>query len=257
MITLMNKLDDENYIIQQRDVLDVADAFIRENHFDEFLKDIDFKQNINGIGHYDANKRVIFFNENKILEKCYSLYNSLLSHHDIDENYDTYFINFYYLFILYHEFAHVLRKVKYENSFNEENIYTYLYEMCVTMIDKDRDFYTKNHQFFPIEIEANNIGFYKAYSLMSYTKLPAKECKVMQYQYLKSLLRNYQKVDGSKIITPIEKLAEMNEDVDLDKIIDLSSHENIPRSERLNLGLPISLKEYDGIAKEKQKLLVK
>ena len=92
---------------------------------------------------------------------------------------------------------------------------------------------------------------------MNYTKLPSKEAKVMQLQYLFSLMMNYQKQNNFRVIAPIEKLAEKNPNVNLYEIYDIARQINLSKIERMNLGLPINSKEFDGLEKEKHKLLIK
>ena len=147
--------------------------------------------------------------------------------------------------------------MQYEKTCDKNNISNYLYELSYRLKKDDPNLYKEYHNLFPIEIDANNTGYYKAYSLMSYTKLPSKECKIMQLQYLFSVLYNYDRLNTFRVMTPIEKLAELNPNVDLYKIFDLARQENISKMNRLYLGLPITSREYDGIVKEKQKLLTK
>jgi len=255
MITLLNKFDD-NYIMKEKDILDVASAYISANNLESYLSDVVFNPNSSHLGHYNLKTKEIVLNDGKIVKFGYSLFDKLQNIHQIDEKYYTYFLNFYYLYIIYHELMHVSQRAKYELNATSENIFNYLYELCTKLHQSDQIFYKNNHDLFPMEIDANNNGYLTAYNLMNYTKLPSKEVSIMKLQYLFSLIFNYQK-ENEKIIAPIEKLAKENSIIDLNQIVKLTNETSLSKIERMNLGLSISLKEYDSIQKEKQKILLK
>ena len=254
MITLLNKFDDK-YIISKKDILGIALSYIELNGLENYFKDISFSSDSKFMGYYNIKTNEIVLNDDKIMKFCYRLYDKLNKFNAIDEDYYSYFINFYYLYIIYHELTHVNQKAKYENGINDNNLFNYLYETCFKIREEDKSLYNKYHELFPMEIEANNNGFLTAYNLMQYTKLPGKECKMMHFQYLTTLLINYEKVSDDRILTPIEKLTLETNCIDLDKVYELLNNENISKIGRLNYGLPISEREYDTIQKEKQKIL--
>lgn len=257
MITLLNKLDDK-YVIKEDDIKEIALSYIKANNLEAYLSDIYTDNSSNHLGYYNFKTKEIVLNDKKVVEFGYRLFDKLQNKHQLGEDYYTYFLNFYYLYIIYHELMHVSQKAKYEMSHGKDNdIFNYLYELSYKLHNNDNFFYKTNHDLFPMEIDANNNGYLTAYNIMNYTKLPGKEARIMHLQYLFSLLVNYEKTDDSKIISPIEKLALENDDVNLYEIFDIARRTNLSKIERLNLGLPISTKEYDGIVKEKGKILIK
>ena len=253
MITLLNKFDDK-YIIKEKDVLDIASAYIKENAVEKYLNDINFDSTSNYLAYYNIRTNDIVFNDEKIINNAYKLYDLFYKEYHVNEDNYTYFVNFYYLYIIYHELTHVSQKKRYENS-NDENIYNYLYDLCSNLRKSDVTFYKSKHDIFPMEIEANNKGTLKAYNLMQYTKLPNKECQMLYLRYLSFLITDYERINNFRIKTPIEKLSDENDFVDINKIYELTDHSHLSKIERLNLGLNITVKEYDGIEKEKQKIL--
>ena len=259
MITLLNKFDDR-YIIKEQDIEEIGWAYIKSNNLDGYLKDIIFDNDSKRLGKYNIRTKEIVFNDEKVIRLGYRLFDKLREKHQIGDDYYAYFLNFYYLYILYHELTHVKRRAEYEMTLGKENnIFNYLYELCAKLHDNDIWFYKNktNHDLFPMEIDANNNGYLIAYNLMNYTKLPGKEVKVMYLQYLFSLMMNYEKISDSKISAPIEKLAEKNPNVNLYEIYDIARQTNLSKIERMNLGLPITVKEYESLIKEKQKTLIK
>ena len=251
MITLLNKFDD-NYVLEKKDVLDVICAYIKENHLESFLNDVIFDDNSKYMGSYNAKDRIITLNDNKIIKFCYKNSDKIQKLYNIDENLYTYFFNFYYLYIIYHELEHVIQTREYFGNGNL--MYKYLYELCRKLHYNSQIFYNRNHDLFPIEIDANNNGYLKAYQILSYTKLPGKELRIMQAQYLFSLLFNYEKINNYKIMAPIDKLCNENKKIDRSLINKLIDACNLSKIERLNMGLDITPNEYDSIYKEKLKI---
>ena len=259
MITLLNKFDD-HYIIKEQDIIDIASSYIKANNLEGYLSDVIFDNNSKRLGNYNMRTKEIVLNDEKVIKLGYRLFDKLQEKYQLGEDYYTYFLNFYYLYIIYHELTHVSRRAKYENNLGKEiNMFNYLYELCAKLHHKDLFFYKnkENHDLFPMEIDANNNGFLIAYNLMNYTKLPSKEVKVMQLQYLFSLKMNYEKISNFKITAPIEILADKNPNVNLYEIYDIARQTDLSRLERMNLGLPITPKEYEEVVKEEQKLLIK
>lgn len=257
MITLLNKFDD-HYIVREKDIIEIAWSYIKANNLEGYLSDIRIDNESRHLGHYNTRTKEIVLNDEKVIKFGYRLYDKLHDKHEIGEDYYTYFLNFYYMYIIYHELTHVSQRAKYEMSLGKEkDMFNYLYELCSKLHNNNIFFYKANHDLFPMEIDANNNGYLTAYNLMNYTKLPGKEAKIMQLQYYFSLMFNYEKLNTFRVTAPIELLAQENPIVNLYEIYDIARQTNLSRTERLNLGLPITSREFDSLEKEKQKILIK
>ncbi len=256
MISLLNKFDD-NYMIKEEDVAGIIKSYIQENGLETYYCGVIFDDNSKDLGKYNIKNNTIILNDKRIIKFCYKIADKLTTLYHVDEKYYTYFFNFSYLYILYHELMHVMQKARYEkNVDNKDDVYVYLYELCMRLHHSNLVFYRQNHDIFPMEIEANNLGFLKSYQLLSYTKLPTRESRIMYLQYLSSSLLYYRKVDN-RIITPLDKLVLENDSIDVEKMFWLLANTKLSRNERLNLGLDITTKEYDSLINEKNKILAK
>ena len=67
-------------------------------------------------------------------------------------------------------------------SLTTNKVYVFLYELNDDLMNRNKDLYTRCHDLFPMEIEANNTGLLQSYNLMSHTKLPNREKKIMHLQ---------------------------------------------------------------------------
>ena len=246
MITLLNKFDDQ-YKIKEKDILDIAWSIIKENKLEEYLTDIRFNPDSPHIGDYSEKKKIITLNDQRIYTTVNELYKRLLIKHQIDDIYYTYFWNFYYLFIIFHEVEHVNQRAIYESG-DGNKLSDLLYEKSISIKNKDNNLYKENHDLFPVEIEANNIGYLNAYKLMSHTKLPKREQRIMHLEYLKALLHNYQKTN-KRIITPMDKFSMLTSEININEINELLNNTRLSKIERMNHGLDINPSEYDSILK--------
>ena len=68
MITLLNKFDD-NYVMKEKDILDVASSYISANNLEPFLSDVVFDPNSGHLGHYNL----------KVCNKVFMLYKNFQS----------------------------------------------------------------------------------------------------------------------------------------------------------------------------------
>lgn len=255
MITLLNKFDDK-YIIKEEDVLEIVSFYLKSNSLTDYLKDIKFDNQSINLAFYNLENNSIVLNSERIWKYCYKKADKIKQEFHISNEYYTYFLNFYYMEVLFHELTHANQKHNYEHA-KKDSLYVYLYDLCRLLEYSDYAFYNQNHNLLPTEIEANNNGFLKSYQLMTYTKLPGKETMLMHLEYLRSLLANYRKINNFKVLAPLDKLHVKNPIVDIEEIYKLMDKEKISKIERLNYGLDISPKEFDSIEKEKQKILLR
>ena len=257
MITLLNKFD-ENYLIHEEDVLKITMHFIKDNNLELFLNDLVFDDSVDVLAAYNVNKNNIVVNNEKVWKACYKWADKFKDKYKIDNKYYSYILNFYYLYILFHELTHAMQKKNHDMLTSKtSSVYLFLYELCDKLHVNNQAFYDKNHNLFPMEIDANNNGLLRAYNLMTYTKLPRKEAKLLYLQYINSLLSNYEKVNKYRILTPLDKLYKEDENINIDLIYQLFDDNNLSKIERLNLGLDITPFEYNNLQKGKLRILIK
>ena len=255
MISLLNKFDD-NYIIEEKDVLQIVDYYLKNNSLDNYLKDVIFVKDSHYIAGYSVSDNVMKLNNEKMWQSCHRKTDKIDKMFDIG-NYKSYFLNFYYISIIFHELTHAVQKNKYDSFINTNNLFSYLYELCSMIEYSGMMTFNNDYNLLPMEIEANNVGLLKSYQLMTYTKLPSRETQLMYSQYLSSLLSNYKKINDKEVSAPINKLHKKINEIDMEMINSLIEQERLSKVQRLNYGLDISSKVYDSIDKEKQKILLK
>ena len=246
MITLLNKFDD-NYVIKKEDVLEIASKYAKDNNLSAFIDDVVFTDE--GESLYDPDRKLVSFATESIMDSNSKLFQRLKEEFQIDDKYTSYFLNYYYLNCIYNVLTHVKQKADYEGK---EDIRGYLYDLSQRLTTDPQ-----SRLLIPMEREANNTGLLTAYTLMNYTKLPGKEAHIMQLQYLNGLLLNYRRRNNFQVTSPIEVLSDLMPEIDIDRINELLDQSKLPRVDRINLGLPITPKEYDGVQSEINKRLVK
>lgn len=246
MITLLNKFDD-NYVIKKEDVLEISSKYAKDNNLSSCISDVVFTEDGDSI--YDPNSKLIRFNIDRIVDVNRELFERLKQEFQIDDKYTSYYLNYYYLNSIYNILCHVKQKAQYEDK---DNILGYLYDLS-ERLDVDRE----SKLLIPMEREANNTGLLTAYTLMNYTKLPSKEAHIMQLQYLNNLLLNYRRRNNYQVSSPIDALSDMFPNIDIDRINELLDQSKLSRIDRINLGLPISPKEFDTVNSEVTKRLIK
>ena len=206
MISLLNKFDDK-YLIKEDDVLEIAMFFLKNYNLDNFLKDINFDNQSKYLAYYNLYDNNITINNERLWKYCEKNADRVKIDYHISDEYYSYFLNFYYISSIFHELTHAIQKKKYDKA-NTNGLYAYIYDLCRLLEYTDLSFYNANHDLFPLEIDATNNGYLKAYQLMTYTKLPGRETQIMHLEYLKSLLSNYKKLSDFKVITPLSLLNE-------------------------------------------------
>lgn len=256
MISLLNKFDDGYVINEEKDVLDIVSFYLKSNDLTEYLKDTSFDNESVYLAYYNIKEKTIILNNEKIREYCHKNVERLKQDYHISDEYYTYYLNFYYMEVLFHELTHAIQKKNYEHA-KENSLCVYLYDLCRLLECSDLSFYNQNHDLLPLEIDATNNGYLKSYQLMTYTKLPGKETMLMHLEYLKKLLSNYRKINSFKVLAPLDKLHVKNPIVDIEEIYKLMDQEKTSKIDRLNYGLDISPKEFDSIEKEKRKILLR
>lgn len=257
MNELINKFNNY-YVMNQDDILNITSKFITEYRLEEFLCDIKFNDSLGELAVYNPSKSIIYINMQRLWNACYKWSNKLQVTYKIDNCNYSYLLNYYCLYILFHEITHAIQKQKHDKYVNNTNsVYIFLYELCEILELDNKELYDKYHDLFPMEIEANNNGLLKAYNFMSHTNLPSREKRILNLQYINSLLSNYEKDNKSRIITPFSKLYNVESRINIDKLNELIEEISLDKIDRLNLGLVITNQEYKGLQKEKYILLIK
>ena len=257
MITLLNKFDD-HYVMKENDILETVYHYIVENGLELFIRDVTFNDKLDTIAKYSDSKNIIEINMNRLMEVCNMWATKLQKTFHIDNNNYSYLLNYYILFSLFHEITHAMQKKKHDAlSLTTNKVYVFLYELNDDLMNRNKDLYTRCHDLFPMEIEANNTGLLQSYNLMSHTKLPNREKKIMHLQYVDSLLSNYEKINKYRIKSPFNKLYNEDNKININLFNQLLNEVNLSKLERLNLGIDITPHEYNGLQREKIRLLIK
>ena len=257
MITLLNKFDD-HYVMKENDILETVYHYIVENGLELFIRDVPFNDKLNTIARYNDSKNIIEINMQKLMEVCNMWATKLQKTFHIDDNNYSYLLNYYILYALFHEITHAMQKKKHDAlRFTTNKVYIFLYELNDELMNRNKDLYTRCHDLFPMEIEANNTGLLQSYNLMSHTKLPNREKKIMHLQYVDSLLSNYEKINKYRIKSPFNKLYNEDNRINMNLFNQLLNEVNLSKLERLNLGIDITPHEYNSLQREKIRLLIK
>ena len=252
MITLLNKFDD-GYVMDKDDISRVFGEKIKEYTLEDYFKGVKFEILSDFMAYYNSSDGLIHFDDKKVERVAYEYCDSLVDWYNADENYYTYYLNFYFLYFIYHEIRHLEQLKKRVNGYLPSN--DYLYDVCHDL-RKDKEFYKKNHNCFPMEIDAANFGLSKAFEILSHTKLVSRERKILQAEYLNSLHQRYSLSDDKRIVkSPVEMLASKSDLVDLDMINNISSKNRLSKMDRINLGLPITVGEYNELKNKEEKVL--
>ena len=246
MITLLNKFDD-NYIIEKDDVVDITERYIKDNNLTSYVNEVIF--NDKEKSNYDSDKQILKYNLKDIMNSNIVLFNQLKSVVNIDEKYTSYYLNYFYLYFIYKELNHISQKAKYSEK---EDIKGYLYDLSNRVNIDDR-----SEHLLPMNREAEKTSLLTAVNFLDYTKLPNKEANKMHLYYLKKLLLNYNRKNNYQVSSPIELLSDLYPIIDIDKINELLDNSKLSKIERLNLGLPVTTKEYDSVKNEIVKRLKK
>lgn len=247
MITLLNKFDD-NYVMKENDLLEVVYHYIVENELELFIRDVNFNDKLDDIARYSDSKNIIEINMQRLMEVCTMWSNKLQKTYHIDDKYYTYLENYYLLFSLFHEISHASQKKQHDFlGLTTNKVFMFLYELNEKLQYDNSDLYNRCHDLFPMEIDANNTGLLRSYNLMSHTKLPNREKKIMHLQYVNSLLANYEKINKYRIKSPFSKLYNEENRINMNLFNKLLNEAKLSKIERLNLGIDITPHEYNGL----------
>ena len=229
-------------IINEDIVLELVLQYIEQNNLDDYLND--FRYHYKSCDYIICDK-LITFNEDITLDLANKLYNYLNNNYGIDEEYKSYVINFFYLFQVYHELTHPFQHKRDDGGYKRS--YSYLDKLSHDLMRKNIDYYKtdEGHNLFPTEIEADNIGFSTSYKILKKTNIPKRELKILYGYFLGIMLYDYQVVFNEKrIISPIEKLSNSIDNINMNKLMEITEEDKLNFLERIKFGLPITFDEY-------------
>lgn len=253
MITLLNRFDD-GYIMKEEDIRQIINEYKKNYGLEEYVRDVSFKPHSKYPAFYNTKDRIISFDDKRCIRAAYKYFDELYNNYPIDEDNYTYYINNYFLYIIYHELTHAEDLKRYEINYRSNDVFCELYDACNNIRKDDYRFYEKKHNYFPMEINAIHNGLLSAYKIMQHTKLPTRECRVLYAEYLSMLYYYYNKDDEEIITSPVETLARMSKLIDFDRVNDMLNNSSLSKMERINLGLPITLKEYSSLINKEEKV---
>ena len=247
---VLNK-NKQRKLLSNADVKRICNIIIQLKNYDDFT--VEFKKE----GSSDLTAGACFsdsieFYNNGIERFIEELYKDITANCVFDGN-KIDVLNFFYLSIIFHEFAHVRqhRIVDFGYSSIEKRIY----DMCFRMQNVDK-FYDNNYLIFPCEVNAYNKGYIDAYNI--YRRFPKNfltaNDKNNYLIYLTDYIADNYSVDAKKdtVTSPLEKFyIKANEfnvslvGVDITKIKNIiESKQDITLYQKMMLGLPISFQEF-------------
>ena len=239
--------------LEKDDILKIVSLYIQYYDLDLYVKDVWFNPKYFYPACYHKKMNVLIFNDEKVINNAYHLYDVLYNMYGIDENYFNHIINFHYLYLIYHELDHANQKKIYEEN-DDNELFSYLYDIR-KRLQLNKGFYDTHHDLFPMEKAAINNGSLKAYNLISLTNLPERERDILHLLYLIRRIYDY-RVSKKTIISPISRLFELSQE-DRRFFDEIIAKTNLSMEERLNFGLDLSYDEYAKLTKEKSRVFKK
>ena len=241
VIDKINNLD----IINENDFLSIGYRHCKRNYSLKILKDIKFDDTIDYIGAYHPSCQDIVFNFNLVKELVDKAINSQKDLYQLTDEEIIYLSNFYYLYALFHELRHVEQHFNHDyKSLDTNPLILYLYELCDELEMIKRHIYDKNHDLFPTEIDANYHGFLDSYKILSKTEAGPIVKNIMIHNTLKSPIINYSRVDNRVVKSPLDKLFEIDSNINREIMDRFLNERDLSFEERLSHGLNISISEF-------------
>ncbi len=224
----------KNLPINKKFVIGICDIIFRNSEID--YSEVCFNDKIKRAA-YDRNDKKIsinilgIINGEKIMNAAYYKFQD-----------DNLKITLYFgiLYSLIHEVTHAKQ---YEIMRNNKNV---IYTLCDELIQKNYNAYLNNHHdLLLIERYAYLRGYILAFQVLSYV-FPVEQINVFQMLVAANLLLGYKKKDNGEIVSAIENFNIILEENGLEKIY-IEYGDDMSLYNRLYLGLPISIEEYDKV----------
>lgn len=232
--TILNRLEDETYYFDIEDAKEIV-----QQYPNACLKDVVSDESVDLI-EYNKTDYTIHINQNKMLAFCHDRARELMEHYRTDPTSYSFYVNFYYMFLLLRELEKARQLAVYNFTKNSDDLFVYLYELSERIKNERPEL----SYLTPMEIMANNRGIDTARSLITHSKIPPREWCLIYLQYLKNMLANYDMVDDGNVLAPIDLLWVEDESVDVEKIYQLLENTNISYTDRFNLGLWIDTRHF-------------
>ncbi len=252
METIVKKIN-KNEIIDQEDFRNLALFFCEDKGFPYLLKDVSFDDTFYDIAAYRPRSRVLVFNFDKVEDLAIKSTKSLQDIYDIPDESLNPFLNFNLLYVIYHELRHIEQDYDRDCNVNNNPAFSYLYDIS-TIAGRDQAIYTKFHDLFPIEIDANNYGFIYSYLMLLKSDISLRQKKIFLLQVYNSILHQY-KLENKKLVSPIEMFSEKVGCINLEYLFRLIKKSKIDSCDKLIHGLPVSKYEHYKLYVKKNKTL--
>ena len=241
-------------LLTKSDVKRICEIIINHNHYDNINKVI-FKNvcsDMDKCGGEFIENRLYFYKEGieASIEEDYSSMNKVNSLEG--SKIDAY--NYFYLTVIFHEFAHVRQDYLDKNDKNQ--LEAIFYQIENSLCNLPHDFYMENYENLPTEVNAFSKSSIDAYSI--YQKLPKSYItdndSCYYADYVLNQLGRFYDVDcmNDLVISPSERLLvsalEYNltnigvDEKELSDLILLPNNKSL--YDRLLLGLPITYMDY-------------
>lgn len=241
----------KNLAIDKRFVKGVIDIIMRNSQID--YSDIEITNFPSPVGEYKQNSKTILINISKLYKNSAYLNKKFFNPINVKIAKDI--IRYYYsLGLIIHEVTHARQYQVIPDD--KYNIYNSCYELCT----EREDAYNKNHDMILFERYATLRGFTLAYKVLSYI-YPLKDILELRKHIYAYLLygyttENYGQVENivytskldenTRVLSAIDNCNAIMEDNSINKI-QIESNSNMTLYDRLYLGFPLSLEEYNKI----------
>lgn len=229
---------DQNKVINQNNIIDLADYFLNKMNLKKYVKNINFDNSY--CSFYDNETFEINLNYNHMIEYAISNYS------------DSYCINYEMIFYLLHEISHSLQtKIIYESK---QKLLASIYEDSYDRIKYFYDLYQTYHDDFLIEYNADLNGLIEASNFMRKLKNYAGD----DYELINYILKNGYQKNNKLIISPVQKESIIvDEQFNYKEIINNKDYKKMNNYQKVLHGLPIEENTFNKFDDIKEVMVLK
>ena len=241
-----------NKKLNKDDIRRICYIIIKKMKYEKMVRRILFEkrnQKFDDVASFDGEDLIFYIDSN--IELANKNYQDLLNKNMVIKGGLISYYNFEILNTIFHEFAHIRQDYLICRRVNNKE--AEIYNICYKIVEKIKGFYQDNYEILLTEINAFNDGMLKSFNIYKNAPLDAV-CKNDKEIYAKLLLNeilsnyyanNNQIFSSSEIL--IETLKYYNYDEcreQIDRLESIVYQNNFSLYDRVKLGLPITLKEY-------------